>query len=197
MSTQIGSGGVIYNLYKNYGDLSKNIRINVRNFYIDSDRYIAENVYKWNSPNGYQSAANSEGILESIVFKFQKPFIFRAYRMQIPPDFRFQKSWKVETQYRNGDIKKVHSSNDMICTQMRTNPSYDCAVYSEKLFNFDDDKIHICDTINITATDADTFGTYSLTVGAIEFYEKHILQYTNLYMNLCHSFHFVFLLNLI
>ena len=43
---------------------------------------------------------------------------------------------------------------------------------------------HICDTINITATDADTFGTYSLTVCAIEFYEKPIFPYTKLYINL-------------
>ena len=80
---------------------------------------------------------------------------------------------------------------------MRTNPSYDCAVFSEKLFILDDDKIHICDTINITSTDSDTFGTYSLTVCAIEFYEKPIFPYTKLYINLCHSFLFVFLINII
>ena len=176
MPVQIGSGGVIYKIYKKYGNVFPHVTLSANNYFLDRDNCKPENVFSWGVENTFSSNANSNGFFESINFTFEKPFILTAYRMQMSPNFRFQKAWKVETQYKDSPYKLVHSSEEEICTKRLSNPSCDCGVFSEKLFILD--KIYKCDKIMITATDADTKGTYSLTVGAIEFYEKHISNCT-------------------
>ena len=180
MATQIGSGGVIYNIYTKYENLFEHLSIHANNHLLNKDDTKPENVLYWGAQNSFQSEANNEGIFESLVIKFRRPFVLNAYRMQMSPYYRFQKSWKVETQYRDGELRLVHHSDEVICTKMLQSPSYDCGAFSEKLFILDKDKRFICDTIKITATDKDTKGTYSLTVGAIEFYERHVCIYTKI-----------------
>ena len=173
MTVRYGSGGIITNIYNTYKTFDKHIIGKYSSITPNNSNYKSislNNIYKWNDMEGYYSLITKDKQYHWIELSFQKPFILSAYRIAIITNYRFAKSWKIETKFKDSSYKTIHESNELICPSIVSNCNSE--FFSEKIFYIDKENRTLCDTIKITNTGKDTCGTYVLSIGALELYEE-------------------------
>ena len=177
MSVQYGCGGIFTTLHYKYGDVNKFVDVSY------SSIYGSSSFFEWNEGFGsFHSFLNSsyEFIPKSeyLQFHFKKPFILHSLRIMIIKGNRFQKSWKLESKYKESKFEEVYQSDELLCKVLTQNTRGDCNETTQNYFSIADNKIKTTDTLKISSIGQDTFDTYSLVIGGIEFYGPFISYFT-------------------
>ena len=86
--------------------------------------------------------------------------------------YRFPKVWEIEGKLKSENYQNIYTSSESNLLCPKDNEG-DCLVSTETFYQVSLEKRRLVDSIQIKNVGLDTWNTYCLTLGAIEFYGDH------------------------